>query len=44
MDFCELYKVESDSRTYQKVGFFGTAVDQKITSWLLSVEASSEQR
>ena len=42
MDCCELYKVDSDSGTHQKVGV-GTAVDQKITSWL-SVEAYSEQR
>ena len=37
MDCCELYKGESDSRTHQKVGGFGTAVDQRITSGMSNV-------
>ena len=37
MDCCELYKVESDSGTHQKVGGVGTAVDQRITSGMSNI-------
>ena len=37
MDCCELDKGESDSRTHQKVGGFGTAVDQRITYGMSNV-------